>query len=91
MNMTTATAVSTTQARDILLALATDRGQGATTCPSEVARAMAANLKSDEWREYMPVVHVTVDQLLREKRIKLSWKGRDLPARKGPYRISIAK
>lgn len=35
----------------------------------------------------MPVVHLAVDQLLAEGRVTLSWKGKPLHGRAGPYRI----
>ncbi|MET0364920.1 MAG: DUF3253 domain-containing protein [Sphingobium sp.] len=72
-------------ARHMALALLAKRAPDATICPSEVARAMGD--KSD-WRDWMPTVHAAIDQLLDEGRIRLSWKGRMLPARIGPYRIA---
>jgi hypothetical protein len=35
----------------------------------------------------MPVVHDAVDRLVEEGAVRLSWKGRALSTRTGPYRI----
>jgi hypothetical protein len=73
--------------RAMTLTLLAVRADGATVCPSEVARALATD---DTWREAMPRVHAAVDQLLDDGLITLSWKGRPLPRRSGPYRIGRA-
>jgi hypothetical protein len=65
------------------LALLAARAPDATICPSEVARA----LKGQGWRDAMPMVHAMVDRLLAERLVRLSWKGKPLAARAGPYRI----
>ena len=72
-------------ARDTILALLAKRTAGATICPSEVARAMAG--PEDRWREAMPMVHAAVDALHGEGHLRLSWKGKALTERQGPYRI----
>jgi hypothetical protein len=77
----------TTGARDTALALLASRSPGATVCPSEVARAIAPE---DAWRDAMPLVHAAVDGLVEEGRVRLSWKGRSLATRAGPYRIGRA-
>ena len=69
-----------------VLALLAERQYGATICPSEAARRIASHEKA-EWREAMPLVHTAVDDLLDQKAIILSWKGKALPGRSGPYRI----
>ena len=73
------------------LALLARRAGGATICPSEVARALAAEVGDKpvamDWRDAMPVVHAAIDQLVREGAVQLSWKGEVLNARVGPYRI----
>ena len=76
-----------------LLALLDDRKPGATICPSEVARRIApADLVDDGgWRAVMPTVHDAVDRLVARDSITLSWKGRALSARSGPYRIGRAE
>lgn len=83
------------QVRQTLLSLLEQRPTGATVCPSEVARAIAAlggdsSLGAETWREEMPMVHAVVDQLVADRAVKLSWKGHALKARAGPYRIAAA-
>ena len=84
----------TTDAGDAVeaaLMLLASRGPGATICPSEVARSLGDANAADitgEWRALMPAVHAAVDQLVTERRIRLSWKGRILSKRAGPYRMA---
>lgn len=82
-------AMPTNAPRDIVMALLSSRAFGATICPSEVARVLAKTREasSSEWRPLMPIVHDTVDVLLAEGKIQLSWKGLPLATRSGPYRI----
>jgi polygalacturonase len=77
----------TITARDATLALLASRSADATICPSEVARAIAPG---DGWRDAMSAVHSAVDRLFDEGTVRLSWKGKRLVARTGPYRISRA-
>lgn len=70
-------------ARETVLALLAQRAPGATLCPSEVARAVAA----PAWRAAMPAVHAAVDALVAEGLVELRWKGELLATRAGPYRI----
>ncbi|APZ98465.1 hypothetical protein BWQ93_08145 [Sphingopyxis sp. QXT-31] len=72
-------------AQNAILALLADRSADASICPSEVARAISTD---DDWRASMPTVHTAIDALLQEGIIQLSWKGRCLEKRTGPYRIS---
>ena len=78
-------------ARGATLSLLAARAPEATICPSEVARALAATPEAvtatASWRDMMPAVHAAVDDLVVEGRVRLSWKGKPLPARVGPYRI----
>lgn len=78
-------------ARAATLAMLAARATGATVCPSEVARGLAAAAGTDtataDWRDAMPAVHAAVDGLLDEGLIVLSWKGQALATRAGPYRI----
>jgi hypothetical protein len=90
--MTTAATV-----RERTLALLAKRLPGRTVCPSEVARSLQTDLGSatgkgagEEWRALMPLVHAAVDALLDENVVRLSWKGKSLPSRYGPYRIGLA-
>lgn len=63
------------------------RAAGATVCPSDVARALAAAAGEPDWRGEMAAVHAAVDALVAEGAVRLSWQGRPLAARAGPYRI----
>ena len=77
-------------ARDATLALLAARAPGATVCPSEVARALVAAsgaTEAEAWRSVMPAVHDAVHTLVAEGLVRLSWKGKLLQARTGPYRI----
>lgn len=62
------------------------RGAGRTLCPSEVARDLAG--EGGDWRARMDEVHSAVDRLLDGGEIALSWKGRALDRRDGPYRVA---
>jgi len=77
--------------REAALRLLAARAPDATICPSEVARALVAeagaDASSEAWRGGMPAVHAAVDGLLADGRVRLSWKGKTLTTRVGPYRI----
>ena len=79
-------------ARALTLELLAARATGATICPSEVARAIAASTDpaaaTTDWRDAMPQVHAAIDAMVREGLVRLSWKGRPLALRSGPYRIA---
>lgn len=77
----------TDAARATVMALLAARAPGATICPSEAARAIAPG---PEWRGAMVQVHAAVDGLTAEGIVRLSWKGRALGQRSGPYRIALA-
>lgn len=66
-------------------AMLEERGRDKTICPSEVARALVAD--GDDWRMAMPAVHAAVDVLLAAQAIRISWRGKALGERSGPYRI----
>lgn len=70
-----------------VLALLERRGPGKTACPSEIARSLAR--PDADWRAQMDAVHRAVDALVREGRVTLSWQGRPLEQRSGPYRIAL--
>ncbi|QJU60302.1 DUF3253 domain-containing protein [Sphingomonas sp. AP4-R1] len=78
------------KARDLTLSLLDRRAEFATIRPSEVAKAMAGGNEQSAtaWRAQMPAVHDAVDRLLADGLVRLTWKGRELPRRDGPYRIS---
>jgi hypothetical protein len=87
-------AVTVESPRDVTLALLARRAPEATLCPSEVAKALAkapgVAPGAVNWREVMPQVHAAVDQLVTEGLVRLSWKGKPLQGRAGPYRIGHA-
>jgi hypothetical protein len=74
---------------DLILRLATERGQGKTICPSEAARAAAA--PGEEWRRLMPLVRRTAVDLARQGRLLILRKGKpvDPETFKGIYRLTI--
>ena len=79
-------------ARALTLELLAARATGATICPSEVARAIAASTSpaatASDWRDAMPQVHAAIDAMVSEGLVRLSWKGKPLALRSGPYRIA---
>ena len=72
-----------TDSRTAILSLLVRRAPTATICLSEVARAI-----TPDWRGAMRAAYAAVDGLVRDELVQLSWKGRRLVARSGPYRIS---
>jgi hypothetical protein len=72
------------EARTATLSLLARGADGATVCPSEVARVVAGGA---DWRGEMAAVHAAVDGLLAQGLVRLSWKGSDMAVRDGPYRI----
>ncbi|WBQ19138.1 DUF3253 domain-containing protein (plasmid) [Sphingobium yanoikuyae] len=78
-------------ARSAALQLLERRTDQMTICPSEIARMIAAEAGADHkgasWRAAMPVVHAAIDQLVADGSVELSWKGKVLASRQGPYRI----
>jgi len=69
-----------------ILALLAERAEGASICPSEAARRLAG--PDGDWRAVMDRVHAAVDLMLDDGVISLSWKGRPMQKRRGPYRIA---
>ena len=69
-----------------ILALLEERAPGRTICPTEAAKALAG--AGGDWRARMREVHESVDSLLEEGAITLSWKGKPLGQRRGAYRIA---
>jgi hypothetical protein len=75
------------QAVSAILSFVASRPTG-TTCPSEVARSLAKDNNAPlDWREYMPIVHDAVDDLVELGEIVLTWKSSSMTERSGPYRI----
>jgi hypothetical protein len=79
-------------ASGVTLALLQARASYATICPSEVVRTMVKQgmqAKANDWRSLMPLVHEAVDALIDQGNVSLSWKGRSITKRAGPYRIGL--
>ncbi|MGB4115663.1 MAG: DUF3253 domain-containing protein [Polaromonas sp.] len=80
------------QIETALLALIAQRGQQASACPSEVARA----LSSDDWRTLMPRIRQVAGQLAQRGLLDISQGGHSVPASslpngpwKGPIRVRL--
>lgn len=73
--------------RDAILMLAHARGAGASFCPSEVARSLAA-----DWRPLMPRVRQVAAALQAEGRVLAMQKGApvDPLTARGPIRLRLA-
>lgn len=69
---------------DAILAALAARGPGKSVCPSEPARALAA-----DWRPLMPRVRETAARLAREGRLVVTQKGgpADALTARGPIRL----
>lgn len=72
---------------ETIIALATNRGNGKTICPSEVART----LWPGDWRKHMPEVREAAFVLREKGQIRILQKGADVSENviKGPVRIQI--
>ncbi|NCP23456.1 MAG: DUF3253 domain-containing protein [Erythrobacter sp.] len=79
--------MTSANARSAIQALLHERAQGASICPSEVARRLARD--GEDWRKFMSIVHASVDEMIGEGGVAISWKGQKLKNREGPYRISL--
>jgi hypothetical protein len=77
----------TDAASDAVLDLLARRAEGATVCPSEAARVLAAAANSPDWRGEMAAVHAAVERLATEGRVRLTWRGAERRVADGPYRI----
>ena len=71
-------------ARAAILALLDERAEGATICPSEVARALA-----DDWRPLMDEVRDAAAGLVTEGMVEVTQGGSvvDLASARGPIRL----
>ena len=69
------------QIESALLALIAQRGQQASACPSEVARA----LSPDNWRTLMPRVRQVAGQLAIRGLLDISQGGQSVPAATLPH------
>ena len=71
-----------------LMALARDRGRGKTLCPSEAARALAA-----DWRPLMPAVRAMAARLQQDGALQAFQKGHpvDPATATGPLRLGLPR
>lgn len=72
-----------------ILELLHERNEGSTICPSEVARA----LDKDDWRELMDKVRDVADDLMADKKIYVTQRGKKISSAvdaKGPIRLKLA-
>ena len=74
-------------ARAAILALLAERAEGATICPSEVARAL-----SDDWRPLMPAVRAAAAELAASREVEVTQGGEvvDPATARGPIRLRRA-
>lgn len=72
-------------------ALLARRRPGASLCPSEVARALAADAPA--WRALLPLVRAVAGELARQGRLEVSRGGRPVdPADpRGPVRLALPR
>ena len=72
-----------------IFGLLATRHDGATICPSEVARALAPDDVS--WRQLMPQVREAAQELARNNRLKVTRRGVrvDATSRGGPIRLGL--
>ena len=68
-----------------ILSLLSERGAGATICPSEAARAV----EPDDWRSLMEDARMAARRLVHAGRVEITQKGRvvDPSTARGPIRI----
>ncbi|QDW23947.1 DUF3253 domain-containing protein [Pedobacter sp. KBS0701] len=73
--------------QNTILSLATERGPGKSTCPSEIARL----LFPQEWRNQMKAVRDVAIDLHKQGRVVITQKGKpvDIDRIKGPIRIKM--
>ena len=76
-----------TEIRAAIEALVGARAEGATVCPSEVARALAG--ADGPWRTLMPDVRSAAAELAREGRLSVTRGGKEVDALSagGPIRL----
>lgn len=82
-----ASPVSRSAIEDKIFELLMQRKQGATICPSEVARALLP--EGEQWHELMPRIRQVAQGLARDHRISVTRGGVDVDAmsRGGPIRL----
>ena len=71
-----------------LRALARERGEGKSLCPSEVARALGG----EQWRELMPAVRAVAFELQAAGEVRVTQKSQVVDATaRGAIRVQIVK
>jgi hypothetical protein len=71
----------------MIFALLAKRQEGATLCPSDVARALATD--ASQWRSLMPLIRRVAQHLARQGRLHVTRRGAEVDAtsRGGPIRL----
>ena len=79
--------MSPEEIRETILTLTTQRGQGKTICPSEVAR----QLRPDDWRPLMQAVRDVANELQRQGKIRITQKGVEVDPKsvRGAIRLGL--
>ncbi len=79
--------MSPEQIRETILTLTTQRGQGKTICPSEVAR----QLSPDDWRPLMQIVRDLADELRLQGKLRITQKGVEVDPKnaRGAIRLGL--
>jgi hypothetical protein len=74
---------------DVIFGLLATRREGATICPSEVARTLAPDDR--RWRELMPQVRQAAQELAENDRLDVTRRGTrvDATSRGGPIRLGL--
>jgi hypothetical protein len=76
---------------DLVLRLATERGAGKTICPTEAAKAAAAQRGEEDWRGRLPGVKAAAVRLAKRGGVSIFRKGKpvDPDDFRGVYRIGL--
>lgn len=76
-----------TEAEETILRLTAARGRGKTICPSEAARAIAA----DDWKQIMPDIQNAARRLARSGKVQITKGGKptDPDTARGPIRLGV--
>ncbi|WP_047491260.1 DUF3253 domain-containing protein [Terriglobus sp. TAA 43] len=76
--------------RETILRLLQERGDGKTICPSEVARAIAGDVRRD-WEPWMQPVRNTAGVMADEEILQVTQRGHAVNAAtaKGPIRLRL--
>lgn len=74
---------------ELMLGLIAGRREGATICPSEVARAATGTADAGAWRALMPRVRDVAADLAERGLLRVTQRGRETDARqaRGPLRL----